>query len=71
MPRHDFPPPTRRRDVGGRSFTPGFAYLAWVDERRWKRKRSKDMDEGGVPAEPDRPRGLSGGAAAPLDFSDE
>jgi hypothetical protein len=35
---------------------------------RRKRKPGPDPEEGGVPAVPDRPRGLSGGAAAALDF---
>lgn len=55
----------------GRSFTPGFAWLAWTDAlKRRGRRPGKGRDGGGVPAEPDRPRGLSGGAAAPLKYDD-
>ena len=35
--------------------------------QRWKRPK-RDLDEGGVPVEPNWPRDLSGGAAAPLEF---
>jgi len=74
MPRHDFSPRPPRRDAGGRSFTPGFAYLAIAEAMRRGRRRKgptgKDLDEGGVPVEPNRPKGLSGGAAAALDFED-
>jgi len=45
----------------------GFAYSAWLQVRRRKR-RGKDKDIGGVPVGPDRPNTLSGGAAAPLEF---
>jgi hypothetical protein len=39
--------------------------------RRRRRGPDKDLDEGGVPVEPDRPKTLDGGAAAQLDFDDE
>ncbi len=71
MPTPDFPPYRRRRNVGLRSLSSGFVYLAVAEAM--KRKRGgpdKELDEGGVPAEPDRPRDLSGGAAAELDFKD-
>ena len=71
MPRPD---PTERKDrraVRGRSFTPGFARTAWIDALgRGKRKPKQDKDSGGVPVEPDRPRNLSGGAAAALEYDD-
>ena len=35
-----------------------------------RRRKPKDKDKGGVPVEPDRPRNLSGGAAAELEFDD-
>jgi len=71
MPTPDFPPRRLRRDVGGRSFTPGFAWLAWAEAmKRRKRRPGKDNDRGGVPVEPDRPNTLTGGAAAELDFED-
>ncbi|MEA2999375.1 MAG: hypothetical protein QOK17_1208 [Sphingomonadales bacterium] len=71
MPTPDFPPHRPRRDVGGRSFTPGFGWLAWTEAlKRRKRRPGKDGKHGGVPVEPDRPRNLTGGAAAELDFED-
>jgi hypothetical protein len=50
-------------------FQPGFE-VRWrtIWNRRWRRNR--DLDDGGVPVEPDRPRDLSGGAAAALEFDD-
>ena len=33
-------------------------------------KSGRDPDDGGVPVEPNKPRGLEGGAAAPLEFDD-
>jgi hypothetical protein len=35
-----------------------------------KRRRDRDLDEGGGPVEPNNPKGLSGGAAAALEFDD-
>jgi hypothetical protein len=37
---------------------------------RLRRKRDRDLDDGGVPVEPDKPRNLEGGAAAALEFDD-
>ena len=65
------PPIPRRkllRDVGGRWFTPGSGDPRLPrPPKRNKRRPGKDPDSGGVPAEPDRPLNLSGGAAAELD----
>ena len=72
MPRHDFSTKEPKRDVGGESFTPGFAYLGWVDAQDpKKRKLGKRKDVGGVEGDPRNPQNLSGGAAAELDFGDE
>ena len=74
MPRRDFPRPRLRRDIGGESFTPGFGCRAVTEERRFRKpkgKCGKDQDEGGVLGEPNRLRGLSGGAAAAMDFEGE
>ncbi|HYD37461.1 MAG TPA: hypothetical protein VEA60_07600 [Allosphingosinicella sp.] len=71
MPTPDLPPRKLRRDVGGRSFAPGFAEPRLPRPPSPKKRRGKrDPDEGGVPVEPDRPKTLSGGAAAALDFED-
>ena len=47
--------------------------LAWSEaqEKRRRRRRRKDLDEGRVPVEPNKPLNLSGGAAAALEFVDE
>jgi hypothetical protein len=37
---------------------------------RYGGKRPRDLDEGGVLVEPNKPKGLSGGAAAALEFDD-
>lgn len=71
MPSPDFPPPRRRRDSGGRSFTPGFGELRTPPAARRKARRGRDPDEGGIPVEPDRPNTLSGGAAAAIDFEEQ
>ena len=42
-----------------------------LNNTRRRRRRDKDLDDGGVPVEPDRPKTLDGGAAAQLDFDDE
>ena len=69
MPTPDIPPRRLRRDAGGRSFTPGFDLLRKSPFlRRKRRRKGEDPDEGGVPAVPDRPSTLSGGAAAALEF---
>jgi hypothetical protein len=72
MPRHDFSPRLPRADAPGRSFTPGFglAPLA-LAMKLLRRRKSGDPGHGGVPAEPDRPNTLTGGAAAPLELDDE
>lgn len=36
-----------------------------------RRRRRPDVEDGGVPVRPDRPRNLTGGAAAELDFENE
>jgi hypothetical protein len=72
MPTPDPLPRKLRRDVGGRSFTPGFDGLRkFKFLRRKRRRRGPDPEDGGVPAEPDRPNTLSGGAAAALDFEED
>ena len=59
--------PTATRDPRPSSL--GFAaYLGNLGRHR--RKGGKDLDDGGVPVEPNRPSTLSGGAAAELEFDD-
>ena len=36
-----------------------------------KRRKGRDKDEGGVTVEPRKPKDLSGGAAAELEFGDD
>lgn len=38
--------------------------------RARRKKRGPDLEEGGVPVEPNRPKDMSGGAAAALEFDD-
>ena len=38
--------------------------------RNRRKKRGPDLEDGGVPVEPNRPKGLSGGAEAALEFDD-
>jgi hypothetical protein len=49
--------------------------LAWFNAQqkrsRPRRGRRKDLDDGGVPVEPNRPKNLSGGAAAALEYEDD
>ena len=72
MPRHDFIPRPPRHDVGGGSFTPGFAYLPWVDALGiGKRNRKKGPEDGGVPVEPNQPHDRSGGAEAEMTWDDD
>ena len=72
MPTPDIPSRPRRRDVGGRLFTPGFAHLPWVEVRKPKPRRpGKRGQDGRILVEPDRPRDLSGGAAEPLVFEND
>ena len=67
MPMPHFPPRHRRRP-----FAAGFPAHLWMEAAsRKKRKPGKDLDDGGVPVEPDRPRNLTGGAAAELEFRDQ
>ena len=44
-----------------------------LDFSKWLGKRPpkpRDLDDGGVPVEPNRPNNLTGGAAAELEFDD-
>ena len=43
----------------------------WARQRGRRKRRDRDKDEGGVPVEPNKPKNLSGGAAAALEFDDE
>jgi hypothetical protein len=59
------------RQVGERAREEALRRLAdeWDSMTRPKRRRRRpDVEDGGVPVSPDRPRNLSGGAAAALDF---
>ena len=38
---------------------------------RSRKKRDRDLDEGGVPVEPNKPKNLTGGAAAALEFDED
>ena len=67
MPRHDPPRRRPRRRIEWIGLGPDGAAL----DRMNRRKRRRDKDDGGVPVEPDKPLGLSGGAAAALDFENE
>jgi hypothetical protein len=68
MPRRDLPVATEPGAPRGR--------YRWAQPFRdflrngGKRKRDRDLDDGGVLVEPDKPRNLSGGAAAALEFDD-
>ena len=72
-----FPDPFRAHRKHGGRHRFNLDMLAWSqaqEERRRRRQkpnRRKDLDDGGVPVEPDKPRNLSGGAAAALEFDDE
>jgi len=65
MPSPDIPSRKPRRRVHWE------ALAAALSANRKPRRPGKAPDAGGVPVEPDRPRDLTGGAAAPLDFEDE
>ena len=65
MPTPDIPSRKPRRRVSWDALA--VALLA----NRKRRRPGKAPDAGGVPVEPDRPRDLSGGAAAALDFEEE
>ena len=47
------------------------AEWAEAQDRRRRGRRRKDLDDGGVPVAPNKPRNLSGGAAAALEFEDD
>jgi hypothetical protein len=69
-----FPDPFRAHRKHGFSHAFSLHMLAWTEaqerRRRNRRGRRKDLDDGGVPVEPNRPKNLSGGAAAALEFED-
>jgi len=44
--------------------------MPFDEPRRSDRPGDGELDGGGVTVEPDRPLGLSGGAAAPLEFDE-
>ena len=70
-----FPDTFRAHSKHGLSHGVGLQILAWFEaqERRRRNRRGgrKDLDDGGVPVEPNRPKNLSGGAAAALEFEDD
>ncbi len=41
------------------------------DRKRRRRRGRNDFDDGGVLVEPDKPKNLSGGAAAALEFDED
>jgi len=45
-------------------------YLRGLGRPQSRRKRGRDLDDGGVPVEPNKPLNLEGGAAAALEFDD-
>ncbi len=67
--------PFRAHPKIGRHLAFALHMLAWSEaqeqRRRKRRGRRKDLDDGGVPVEPNKPKNLSGGAAAALEFDDE
>ena len=65
MPTPDIPSRKPRRRVSWH------ALAAALLANRKRQPPGKAPDAGGVPVEPDNPRDLSGGAAAPLDFENE
>jgi hypothetical protein len=72
MPHRHFLPRLPRPDPLGRPFKRAShpATLALVAMLA-RRRKGKDPDKGCVPVEPNRPKTLSGGAAAPLEFEGE
>ena len=68
MPFPDLPPRQRRNDPS-RLFR--IQISGWIEAQKRKRRRGKDLDDGGVPVEPNKPKNLTGGAAAPLEYDDE
>lgn len=65
MPTPDIPTRKPRRRVSWHALAAAFV------ANRKRRGPGKTPNAGGVPVEPDSPRGLSGGAAAALDFENE
>ena len=68
MPFPDLPPRRRRADPGRWL---GIQVSSWIEAHKRGRRRRKDFDDGGVPVEPNKPKDLSGGAAAALAFDDD
>ena len=63
-----FPDPFRSH----RKLLYGLVALEWLQgQKKGRRRRRKDLDDGGVLVEPNKPKNLSGGAAAALEFDDE
>jgi len=58
----------RRPTLPGRSSIWDNLLPAYLRSRR--KKRGPDLEDGGVPVEPNRPKDMSGGAAAALEFDD-
>ena len=65
-----FPNPFRAHRKHDHRHSFNLEALAW-QARKKRPRRPKDLDEGGVPVEPNRPKNLSGGAAAALEFEDD
>ena len=66
------PDPFRPHRKHGRGHLTNLQALAWLDaQRKRRRRRGKDLEDGGVPVAPDKPKNLTGGAAAALEFDDE
>ena len=70
-----FPDPFRAHRKHGLGHGFNLDILAWSEaqerRRRRRRGRRKDLDDGGVPVEPNKPKNLSGGAAAALEFEND
>ena len=71
-----FPDPFRMHRKHGLGHGIALHILAWSEaqekrRRRRRARRGKDLDDGGVPVEPNKPKNLSGGAAAALEFEDD
>jgi hypothetical protein len=67
MPRRILPIPNDRSQYDGRTFA---RYLRSLRRPRRSGKNGRHLDDGGVPVEPNKPRDLSGGAAAALEFDE-
>jgi hypothetical protein len=67
MPFPDLPPRRSRADLNSWF---GIQFSGWIEARKRRRRRGKDFDDGGVPVGPDKPKNLSGGAAAALEFDE-